>query len=136
MKPLLGFFGKIVPDLKFERKHTLLCGDRVVVLSKMTGTLANPGLDELPIMPGIPVENIVGKKFESMAIDIQTISNGLIKHTYHIEDWSTALQQILNLGGTPIDLGFDSDFTNTNVLSRVPRNIESFYDTIIQNPGN
>ena len=48
----------------------------------------------------------------------------------------TAIKQIL---GGPIepewDLGLDRDFSNTNILSRVPDNIKSFYDVVLTNPG-
>ena len=68
-KTLMGFFGALLPDLKFKRQHTLLCGDRVTVLSKITGTVPKKlpqGIDAIPFFPGIPLENALGKKFETM----------------------------------------------------------------------
>ena len=62
LKTLGGFFSIMVRDLKFDRKHTFICGDRVAVLSKMSGTIgdAPAGFDELPIFPGIPLDKLRG----------------------------------------------------------------------------
>ena len=44
-----------------------------------------------------------------MALDIHKIVDGKVKQSYHIEDWQTALAQMLN--GTPApDFGFDRAF--------------------------
>ena len=51
IKTLLGGFAVLLPDLKFERQHTMLCGDRVTVLSKMSGTIPRKlpqGFEEIP----------------------------------------------------------------------------------------
>ena len=108
----MGFFGALLPDLKFKRQHTLLCGDRVTVLSKITGTIPKKlpqGIDAIPFFPGIPLENALGKKFETMALDIQFIKDGKIKQSYHIEDFATAADQVVN-GNPPPDFGFDDDY--------------------------
>ena len=108
---IAGLFATIMPDMRFDRRLNLLNCDKVVVLCKISGTITNalPGASELPMFPGIPVEKLIGKKFESMALDIQTIVDGKIKQSYHIEDWVTGLQQLLN--GTPApDFGFDQDY--------------------------
>ena len=44
------------------------------------------------LVPGIDPENIKGKSFDTMAIDIHEVENGKIKKTWHIEDWLTALK--------------------------------------------
>ena len=94
-----------------ERKATLVHEDKVIVLSKISGTIAGalPDFNELPQFPGIPVEKLIGKKFETIALDIHKIVDGKIKQTYHVEDWQTAAGQMLI--GTPVpDFGFDREF--------------------------
>ena len=114
VKTLMGGFGALLPDLKFERQHTLLCGDRVTVLSKMSGTIPEKlpqGIDHIPFFPGIPLQKVLGKKIETMALDIQFIKDGKIKQSYHIEDFATAADQVVN-GNPPPDFGFDDDYIN------------------------
>jgi hypothetical protein len=36
-----------------------------------------------------------GKSFHIMTIDIHELSNGKIVKSYHLEDWSTAVKQLL-----------------------------------------
>ena len=56
------------------------------------------------LVPGIDPENIKGKSFDTMAIDIHEVENGKIKKTWHIEDWLTALEQFL---GKPFIIWID-----------------------------
>ena len=110
---IAGLFATIMPDLKFERKQTLINFDKVVVLSLVSGTVTNPlpGQSELPLFPGIPVESLIGKRFETLALDIQTIVDGKIKQSFHVEDWATALNQMLN-DTPPPDFGLDRNYTD------------------------
>ena len=100
-----------MPDLKVEAKATILHEDKVIVLEQISGTIARapPRLREFPQFPGIPVEKLIGKKFETIAIDIHKIVDGKIKQSYHIEDWQTAAGQMLNETPVP-DFGFDRAF--------------------------
>ena len=77
-------FANSIPDLKFDIKEVLLAGDRVVVRGEVTGTPAGELL-------GAPH---TGKSFRIMAIDIQTIRDGKIAKTYHMENWLSALAQL------------------------------------------
>ena len=77
-------FANTIPDLKFDIKEVLLAGDRVVVRGEVTGTPAG----ELFSAPH------TGKSFRIMAIDIQTIGEGKIAKTYHMENWLSALGQL------------------------------------------
>jgi ketosteroid isomerase-like protein len=77
-------FGSSIPDLKFDIKEVLLAGDRVVVRGEVTGTPAGE-------LFGAPH---TGKSFRIMAIDIQTIRDGKIAKTYHMENWLSALGQL------------------------------------------
>merc|ERR1712156_1290665 len=111
LKTLIDLNSKLVPDFKLDVKARILHEDKVIVLSKMSGTVvgALPGSNELPQFPGIPVEKLIGKKFETMAIDIHKIVDGKIKQSYHTEGWQTALGQMLN--GTLVpDFGVDRAF--------------------------
>merc|ERR1711990_1415014 len=74
----------------------------VIVLSKMSGTIQNIGKiydgqkeNEISFLPGIPAEKFMGKRFETMHLAMHCIRDGKIKQNYHIEDWSTAIHQML-----------------------------------------
>jgi predicted ester cyclase len=81
----LGFFWKLIPDLKWEPQELLNDGDKYVVRSKATGT---PNGDFM----GLPTDGT--KSFEIMTIDIHKIVNGKILEVHHLEDWGTAMQQL------------------------------------------
>ena len=108
---LTGFFGLVFSTVKFTRMLTLLCGDKVVVISRFDGTIRGPppGMEEVPPFVGIPAERLIGKSFTTFATDIHEIRNGLLKQTWHQEDYSTALVQMIN-GTPPPDFGFERSF--------------------------
>lgn len=81
---VVGGFAKSIPDMKFDIKEVLVAGDRVVVRGEVTGTPAGDFF-------GVPH---TGKSFRIMAIDIQTIRDGKIARTYHLENWLSALRQL------------------------------------------
>lgn len=108
---LTGTFGIQFSKFDFTRMQTLLCGDKVVVISKWDATIKGPvpGMDIILPWVGIPAEKLIGKSFSTWAIDIDTIRNGLIKQTWHIEDYSSALVQMIN-GSPTQDFGFEKSF--------------------------
>jgi ketosteroid isomerase-like protein len=77
-------FSNSIPDMKFDIKEVLVAGDRVVVRGEVTGTPAGD-------LFGVPH---TGKSFRIMAIDIQTIRDGKIAKTFHMENWLSALGQL------------------------------------------
>jgi ketosteroid isomerase-like protein len=81
---VVGNFANSIPDMKFDIKEVLVAGDRVIVRGEVTGT---PAAD----LFGVPH---TGKSFRMMAIDIQTIKDGKIAKTYHLENWLSALGQL------------------------------------------
>jgi ketosteroid isomerase-like protein len=81
---VVGGFAKSIPDMKFEIKEVLVAGDRVIVRGEVSGTPAGD-------LFGVPY---TGKSFRIMAIDIQTIRDGKIARTYHLENWLSALGQL------------------------------------------
>ncbi len=70
--------------MKFDIKEVLVAGDRVVVRGEVTGTPAGE-------LFGVPH---TGKSFRIMAIDIQTIRDGKIVSTFHMENWLSAIGQL------------------------------------------
>ena len=81
---VIGNFSKSIPDMTFEIKEVLVAGDRVIVRGEVSGTPAGE-------LFGAPH---TGKSFKIMAIDIQTIRDGKIAKTYHLENWLSALGQL------------------------------------------
>ena len=77
-------FASSIPDMKFDIKEVLVAGDRVIVRGEVTGTPAGE-------LFGVPH---TGKSFRMMAIDIQTIRDGKIAKTFHMENWLSALRQL------------------------------------------
>jgi hypothetical protein len=73
-----------IPDMKFDIKEVLVAGDRLVVRGEVTGTPAGE-------LFGVPH---TGNSFRIMAIDIQTIRDGKIAKTFHMENWLSALGQL------------------------------------------
>jgi ketosteroid isomerase-like protein len=81
---VVGGFAKSIPDMTFEIKEVLVASDRVVVRGEVSGTPAGD-------LFGAPH---TGKSFKIMTIDIQTIKDGKIAGTYHMENWLSALGQL------------------------------------------
>jgi ketosteroid isomerase-like protein len=77
-------FATSIPDLKFDIKEVLVAGDRVIVRGEVSGTPAGD-------LFGVPH---TGKSFRIMAIDIQTIKDGRIAKTFHMENWLSAIGQL------------------------------------------
>lgn len=77
-------FSNSIPDMKFDIKEVLVAGDRIVVRGEVSGTPSGE-------LFGVPH---TGKSFRIMAIDIQTIRDGKIAKTFHMENWLSALGQL------------------------------------------
>ena len=77
-------FAQSIPDMTFDIKEVLVAGDRVIVRGEVSGTPAGE-------LFGVPHG---GKSFRIMAIDIQTIRDGRIARTFHMENWLSALGQL------------------------------------------
>ncbi|MEM9708822.1 MAG: ester cyclase [Pseudomonadota bacterium] len=82
----VAYLGEVVPDLVWTPNEVIALEDgRYVVRGTASGT---------PIGPFFGVETPTGKSFEIMSIDIVTVSEGLISHIYHLEDWTGAIAQL------------------------------------------
>ena len=77
-------FANTIPDMTFEIKEVLVAGDRVVVRGEVSGTPSGE-------LFGVPHS---GKSFRIMAVDIQTMRDGKIAKTYHMENWLSAIGQL------------------------------------------
>lgn len=132
LKSLTGLFAKMMPDLKFEMKRVWLHADKVIVLSRVTGKITGKprGSNEIPLFPGIPADKLMNKEFTTVALDIHKVVDGKIQQSYHVEDWKSALEQMLYNKEAPC-FGLYPDFTNFHV----PKPIHNFYDHILSNPG-
>lgn len=84
----LGFFWKMIPDLKWEPVEIIENGNQVIVRSKVSGTPNSPEGQFF----GVPTDGT--KTFQTMSIDIHTVENGKIVKVNHIEDWATAIKQV------------------------------------------
>ena len=80
----MGGFAKLMPDLNWAIEDMHQDGDTVIVRSRATGT---------PVAPFFGVDG-EGRSFDIMTIDIHELEDGKIVRTYHVEDWSTGLQQL------------------------------------------
>ncbi|MEL6167725.1 MAG: ester cyclase [Pseudomonadota bacterium] len=83
----IAFLGQVVPDLEWEPQEIIDLGDgRFVVRSLFRGT---------PVGPFFGVDPATGKNFEAMSIDIVTVEDGRITLTYHLEDWTGVIAQLM-----------------------------------------
>jgi ketosteroid isomerase-like protein len=73
-------FANSIPDMKFDIKEVLVAGVRGEVTGTPSGELF-----------GVPHS---GKSFRIMAVDIQTIRDGRIARTFHMENWLSAIGQL------------------------------------------
>ena len=55
----------------------------------------------MPNFPGVPPAKLAGKSFEMLALDVHYLKEGKIARSWHLEDWASALDQMLNGKPTP-----------------------------------
>jgi len=83
-----GPLAQMIPDLKWSIKKVYITGDNtIVVRGEATGTPAGDNFMGTAI-PG-------GKSFTFMSIDIHELKEDKIIRTYHVEDWMSAIQQVV-----------------------------------------
>jgi ketosteroid isomerase-like protein len=83
IKVITGF-AQSIPDMRFTVREVFVVGDRAIVRGEVVGTPTGP-------LFGAPH---TGKSFRIMSIDIQTIKDGKLVKTYHLENWLAALGQL------------------------------------------
>ena len=74
----------IIPNLRWEMKEVLVSGSHVIVRGEDMGTPVAPFLGAQPN----------GRSFKVMTIDIHEVKDGKIVHSYHVEDWASAIRQL------------------------------------------
>ena len=79
-----GIF-QMIPNLKCEIQEMIEEGNKVVVRSIISGN---------PAGNFFGVQTDGSKAFSVMAIDIHTIEGNQIKSVHHLEEWTTAFQQL------------------------------------------
>ncbi|MEM7283439.1 MAG: ester cyclase [Pseudomonadota bacterium] len=79
------YFGEAVPNLRWEPQEIIQHGNRFVIRSIAIGTPAGPFLG---------IEPATGRSFKIMSIDILTVKDGRVVHSYHVEDWTSAIAQL------------------------------------------
>lgn len=80
------FSTKLIPDLKWDIKNVSVTSDNeIVIRGEATGTPAGETFF------GVPID---GKSFRIMSMDVHTVVDGKVVKTYHVEDWSSAIQQV------------------------------------------
>lgn len=83
IKVFLGF-GKALPDMKHSIQEIIVSGDTVVVRGELSGTPAGDFF-------GVPH---TGRSFTIMTMDKHAVKDGKLAHTYHLEDWASAIRQL------------------------------------------
>lgn len=81
----IGFFWKLIPDLKWDPQEIIQHDDKVVVRSIASGS---PQGDFM----GLPTDG--SRSFSIMTIDIHQVRDGQIVKVHHLEDWTTAIKQL------------------------------------------
>lgn len=77
-------FGQAIPDLSWDIEEIHVLGDQVFVRGNAKGT---PTAELFGVAPS-------GKSFRTMALDIFTVRDGKLAKAYHVENWTTAVQQV------------------------------------------
>ena len=73
-----------IPDLGHASAEILVSGNRVIVRGEVTGTPAGAFMGIDP----------TGRSFKVLTIDIHEIEGGLVRRTFHVEDWVGAMRQL------------------------------------------
>ena len=111
LKAITTFFGRVMPDIKYETQRMWIHEDKVIVLSKVSATHvkeAPPGSRFIPSFPGVNPKKLIGKKFETLGISVHRIVDGRIKQTYHVDENRLAVDQMLS-NRPALDFDFYSD---------------------------
>lgn len=81
---MIEAFPALIPDLRVAIHEILVSGDKIIVRADARGT---PAKELFGVAP-------TGRSFHMMTLDILTVRDGKISHTYHLENWLSALSQI------------------------------------------
>ena len=84
---MMQYFQQLVPNMKWEIKQIINEGNQYVVRCEVTG---NPNGDFM----GTTTDG--SKSFKIMTIHTFKMENGQVIEMYYVEDWGTAMQQLMN----------------------------------------
>jgi predicted ester cyclase len=76
--------GETIPDLSWKVVDIHVLDDLIIVRGEATGTPVAEFWGAAP----------TGKPFKTMAIDLFTVRDGKLAAAYHVENWTTALEQL------------------------------------------
>merc|ERR1712142_1402394 len=130
---LFQLYSKLFKNLRVQRNETYVIGNTVVVLCRVKATMNEvpPGYPGYPMFPGIEAEKLKGKSFESMKMDVHYMcqKTNKIRRTYHFEDWTLALDEMLT---SRRPFKFHQPYVKpARNLTEVPHSIEKFYQRIL-----
>jgi predicted ester cyclase len=80
----MGFFDQLMPDLEWDVQAMHQDDNFITVRSRASGTPVGP-------LFGVDGE---GRGFDILTIDIHELEDGKVVRTFHVEDWTGALQQL------------------------------------------
>merc|ERR1712008_330666 len=93
-----------------------------------------PRFTEFRMFPGIEPKTLKGKWFSTMALDVHILDKGKIRRTWHVTDWTLALDEMLETGRAAGSMGWPS-VKKGEILTEVPQCISNFYDKILSDPA-
>merc|ERR1740129_1118627 len=110
LKQMTGMWYQMMPDIAVERLQTIRMGNKVAVISQLSATMRDvpQGLDEYPMFPGIPAQQLKGKNFSSLCLAVRVLDDKehhhdeyehqheRIRRSWAIEDWTEAADQMLH----------------------------------------
>ena len=82
------------------------------------------------MFPGIDPKKLKGKSFTTMGLDVHILDEGKIRKTWHVTDWTFALDQMLKTGRDVGTLDW-SCVKQGETLKEVPQCIYNLYDKIL-----
>ena len=82
------------------------------------------------MFPGIDPKKLKGKSFTTLALDVHILDKGKIRKTWHVTDWTFALDQMLKTGRDVGTLDWPC-VKKGETLKEVPQCIYNLYDKIL-----
>ena len=137
IKPIWDFVSVMLPNLKYERRHTFVIDENTVaVVTRLEATVGDvpPSFSEFSMFPGIDPQKLKGKSFVTMALDVHILDKGKIRRTWHVTDWTLALDEMLETGRAAGSLDWPS-VEKGKILTEVPQSIYNFYNKILSDPN-
>ena len=81
IKPIWDFVSVMLPNLKYERRHTFVIDENTVaVVTRLEAIVGDvpPSFSEFSMFPGIDPQKLKGKSFVTMTLDVYVLDKGKI----------------------------------------------------------